>query len=113
MLGWFAVSACVYAEFLAGPGRTIGNVVDFLVEAEIPIAWQTGQDVWQLAAERYAEYVQRRRNGKEPKRFIADFLIGAQASVRGGRLMTFDQRLYAAAFPELLIFGRAAGSPPS
>jgi predicted nucleic acid-binding protein len=112
-VGWFAVSACVYAEFLAGPDRTQELVTEFLSEAEIPIAWHTGQDVWLLAAERYAEYVQARRAGRpEPKRFVADFLIGAQATVRGGRLMTFDQRLYAAAFPELKLIGRVSGVPP-
>jgi predicted nucleic acid-binding protein len=111
--GWFVVSGCVYAEFLGGPGRSSESVAEFLKDAEIPIAWQTGEDVWLLAADRYADYVERRRaNGSEPKRFIADFLIGAQATVRGGRLMTFDQRLYAAAFPELRLFGRAAGVPP-
>jgi predicted nucleic acid-binding protein len=86
-------------------------VTDSLHKAEIPIAWQTGEDVWRLAAERFAAYAERRRtNGTEPKRFLADFLVGAQATVRGGRLLTFDQRIYAAAFPELKMFGRAAGA---
>ena len=111
--GWFVVSGCVYAEFLAGPGRSAKTVTEFLQDAEIPIAWQTGEDVWLLAAERYADYAQRRReSGSQPKRFLADFLIGAQATVRGGRLMTFDQRIYAAAFPELRMFGQASGVPP-
>jgi predicted nucleic acid-binding protein len=112
--GWFVISGCVYAEFLAGPKRNPESVYDFLKDAEIPIAWQTGEDVWLLAADRFSEYAERRHvNGAEPKRFLADFLIRAQATVRGGRLMTFDHRIYAAAFPELRMFGLASGIPPN
>lgn len=108
--GWFAVSACVYAELLAGPGMNADKLWNLLKETEIPIAWQTGQDVWTLAAERFSEYAERRRAEKgQPKRFIADFLIGAQATLRGGRLLTFDRRIYAAAFPELTLIGRDFG----
>jgi predicted nucleic acid-binding protein len=111
--GWFAVGACVYAEFLAGPGRETGAVRRFLDDAEIPIGWQTGEDVWLLAAEGFAAYAKRRReNGSEQKRFLADFLIGAQATLRGGRLITFDQRIYASTFPGLKLFGRAVEAPP-
>lgn len=83
--------------------------MEFLEATEIPIAWQTGQDVWLLAAERFREYANRRRDDPDhPKRLLADFLIGAQAAVRGGRLLTFDERTFAAAFPELTILGRTS-----
>jgi len=105
--GWFAISGCVYAELVAGPGRGPQMVGEFLEEAQIPVAWQTGEDVWLLAAERFSEYAERRREDRtRPKRLLADFLIGAQATVRGGRLLTFDERTYAAAFPELKLLGR-------
>lgn len=111
--GKLVVSGCVWSEFLGGPRRSAGQVFEFLQDLGIVIAWQTGEDVWLLAGERYAAYAERRRRGHdEPKRFIADFLIGAQATVRGGRLMTFDHRIYAAAFPELTLVGRSAGIPP-
>jgi predicted nucleic acid-binding protein len=42
-------------------------------------------------------------DGQVPRRILTDFLIGAHALVRGFTLLTFDQRLYAAAFPELNI----------
>jgi predicted nucleic acid-binding protein len=86
---------------------TPNKLETFLDEADIPIAWQTGQDVWRLAAERFSAYADRRRvDHGQPKRFLADFLIGAQATLRGGRLLTFDQRTYSAAFPELTLVGR-------
>src|SRR4051812_34536232 len=92
--GWFAISACVYAELLAGPGMNDWQLLGLLQESKIPIAWQTGEDVWTLAAERFAAYASRRRAMiGQPKRFVADFLIGAQATVRGGRLLTFDRRI--------------------
>ncbi|HZL26154.1 MAG TPA: PIN domain-containing protein, partial [Acidobacteriaceae bacterium] len=95
--GAIAISGCVYAEFVAGPKRPPGVVWAFLHEAEIDVAWDVGEDVWRLAAERFSQYPERRRMDRgEPKRFLADFLIGAQATVRGGRLLTFDRRIYAA-----------------
>jgi len=107
-IGAIAISGCVYAEFAAGPMRPLGAVWTFLRETEIDVAWDVGEDVWRLAAERFGRYAERRRadNG-EPKRFMADFLIGAQAVVAGGRLLTFDRPIYAAAFPELTPVGKA------
>lgn len=57
--GWFAISACVYAELLAGPGMTVSELERLLKDANIPVAWQTGEDIWVLAAERFREYAQR------------------------------------------------------
>jgi len=109
-IGAVAISGCVYAEFAAGPMRPLGAVWAFLRETEIDIAWDVGEDVWRLAAERFSQYAERRRADRgEPKRFVADFLIGAQATVRGARLLTFDRGIYAAAFPELTLIGKALG----
>jgi predicted nucleic acid-binding protein len=108
--GAVTISGCVYAEFVAGPSRPLGAVWAFLREAEIAIAWDVGEDVWRLAADRFSQYAERRRaDHGEPKRFMADFLIGAQAAIRGGRLLTFDLRIYAAAFPELTLIGKTFG----
>jgi predicted nucleic acid-binding protein len=48
-------------------------------------------------------HASRRRAKKTelPRRILADFLIGAYASVRRCRLLTLDQPLYRAAFPDL------------
>jgi predicted nucleic acid-binding protein len=108
--GVVAISGCVYAEFVAGPNRPLDAIWAFLHEAEIDVVWDAGEDVWRLAAERFSQYAERRRADRgQPKRFMADFLIGAQATVRGGRLLTFDRRIYAAAFPELILVGKAYG----
>jgi predicted nucleic acid-binding protein len=40
---------------------------------------------------------------------VADFLIGAHAALDGGRLLTFDQRTYAKAFPEVTLVGKDVG----
>jgi len=34
---------------------------------------------------------------------LADFLIGAHAQMRGYRLLSLDERVYRAAFPELKV----------
>jgi predicted nucleic acid-binding protein len=111
-MGTLKMSGCAYAEFFAGPNRPAVEVLRFLREAEIEIAWEVGEGTWRLAAERFSVYAARRReNGNEPKRFVADFLIGAQAVLDGGRLLTFDRRTYAKAFPELTLVGTDAVQP--
>jgi predicted nucleic acid-binding protein len=46
-------------------------------------------------------HAQQRDTG--PRRILADFLIGAHACERGYRLLTLDDRLYRAAFPDLAL----------
>jgi predicted nucleic acid-binding protein len=46
----------------------------------------------------FAEY---RRGGGQRKAILADFLIGAQAEMRGWPLVTRDRRGFASYFPEL------------
>jgi predicted nucleic acid-binding protein len=105
--GSLVISGCVYAEFTAGPSRPLDAIREFLHEAEIELVWDVGESIWRLAAERFCAYAARRRTeNAEPRRFLADFLIRSQATLAGGRLLTFDRRIYAAAFPELQLIGK-------
>jgi len=53
----------------------------------------------------FQSYAARRRKQKEaePRRILADFLIGAHALVSGYKLLTLDARMYQASFPRLAI----------
>jgi predicted nucleic acid-binding protein len=58
-----------------------------------------------LAGRAFQSYAERRKRSKEEllRRILADFFIGAHASLQRYRLMTLDRRLYRAAFPKLEI----------
>lgn len=103
--------AAVYAEVLALPG---GKAVRKFLEGfrlRPVFSAMDSSKVWELAAERYAQYVQNRRRsgGGEPRRILADFLIGAQALAQPGlgytpAIATFDPGVYARYFPELKLY---------
>jgi hypothetical protein len=103
--GALVISGAVYAELLALPGRTEKILDSFLEATSIRVEWGAGEQIWRAAGRAFQGYVVRRRSSKAdvPRRILADFLIGAHASVNHHRLLTLDQRLYKAAFPKLEI----------
>jgi hypothetical protein len=104
-LGNLVVSAPVYVELLGDPSRDEAGLDIFLEDTGILVDWTLDEKVWRAAGRANRGYIQRRRysSGTLPRRLLTDFLIGAHALVRGYTLLTFDRRLYAAAFPKLAI----------
>jgi predicted nucleic acid-binding protein len=103
--GNLSVAVPVYAELLACPGRSEKFLDSFFAETGIAIDWDLNESIWRSAGLAYQSYARRRRKQRsfEPRRIQADFLIGAHALENGYRLLTFDDRLYRAAFPRLTI----------
>lgn len=103
--GSLVVSGAVYAELLALPGRTEGMLDEFFAATGIHVDWESREGIWRTAGKAFQTYVGRRRRKKTemPRRILADFYIGAHASIHRYRLMTLDQRLYYASFPDLEI----------
>jgi predicted nucleic acid-binding protein len=103
--GILTVSALVFAELVAAPGRTEDFVNAFFEDTGIAVDWDLGEEIWRSAARAFRGYAERRRKHRDlgTRRILADFLIGAHAAVRGYRLLTLDERLYRAAFPTLKI----------
>ena len=103
--GNLIISAPVYAELLAGAGRTEKFLDSFFSATGIAIDWELDESVWRAAGLAFQSYATRRRKqrGSEPRRIQADFLIGVHALEHGYDLLTLDERLYAAAFPRLVI----------
>lgn len=102
--GALVVSPPVYAELAAAPGGDAGALDAFLERAEVRVDWVIGEDVWREAARAYRAYAERRRTQPEdhgPRKILADFIIGAHALLLASALLTFDRRIYRAAFPEL------------
>jgi predicted nucleic acid-binding protein len=101
--GVLLISTFAFAELLAYPNVTLGDVRTFLDATGVVIDYRIEERVWTEAGLRYARYAARRRKatGEGPRRILADFLIGAHALVQAERLLTLDPRRYTQDFPEL------------
>jgi predicted nucleic acid-binding protein len=103
--GSLLISAPVFAELLAFPGRDEEFVNYFLRETRIQVEWELSEAVWRSAGHAFQSYVRRRRKQRDagPRRILADFVVGAHAWVGGHALLTLDSGLYGSAFPKLKI----------
>jgi predicted nucleic acid-binding protein len=103
--GGLVVGAPVFAELMAAPGRNEVFLNSFFQDTGIMLDWNLQETVWRAAGRAFQKYAARRREKPTsgPRRILADFLIGAHASERGYRLLTLDDRLYRAAFPDLVL----------
>jgi predicted nucleic acid-binding protein len=103
--GRLMVPAPVFAELMALPGRTESFLDAFFRDTDMLVDWVLDQNVWRVAGRAFQSYAGRRRKqrGPGPRRILADFLIGAYAVCNGLPLVTLDEGLYRAGFPELKI----------
>ena len=103
--GKLVISGAVFAELLALPHRTEAFIEEFLKETGIGVDWITDEAMWRVAGRAFQAYANHRRKQKsgEPRRLLADFLIGAHAVEKGVALLTLDDGIYRAAFPKLPI----------
>jgi len=101
--GALVISPFVFAELHAYPGATGAFVRGFIASTEVSVDYRLEERIWTETGRRFAHYAARRRrsSGTEPKRLLADFLIGAHALVQAERLMTLDPTRYSQDFPEL------------
>lgn len=103
--GKLVISGAVFAELLAFPRRTEGFLNQFLNDTGIVVDWSMDEAIWRVAGKAFQRYATRRRkqSAGQPRRILADFLIGAHALEKGYSLLTLDERVYRAAFPKLHI----------
>jgi len=103
--GTLVISGAVFAELLAFPRRTENFLDEFLKETGIAVDWSVDESVWRVAGKSFQKYAGRRRKQRagQPRRILADFLIGAHALEKGYSLLTLDDGIYRAAFPKLHI----------
>jgi predicted nucleic acid-binding protein len=101
--GALIISAPVYAELLAHPTYTEAAINTFLDDTGISTDYELSSQGWLEAGRRFAKYAARRRRDSkaQPKRLLADFIIGAHALVEADRFMTLDPHRYRLNFPEL------------
>ena len=103
--GSLIVAAPVFAELLAPPARSEAFLDSFCRETGIAVDWNLNEATWRAARRAFQQYVARRRQQRDsdPRRILADFLIGAHVLHHGFRLLTLDDRLYRAASPRIAI----------
>jgi predicted nucleic acid-binding protein len=103
--GALVLSAPVFAELMAAPGRNEAFLDKFCNETGIQMEFELDEEIWRAAGRAFQAYAGRRRKQRDPgpRRILADFLIGAHAIRRGHRLLTLDDHLYTSAFPGLAI----------
>lgn len=99
------ICGAVYAELMAFRGRTETFLNKFLSDTYVSVDWTFDEAIWLSAGKAFAKYAARRRKGKSghPRRILTDFVIGAHAFENGCSLLTFDDKLFRAAFPKLRI----------
>jgi len=103
--GLLLIAAPVYAELLAGPARNEKMLDEFFAQAEIQVDWDIPERVWRMAGAASQTHSVRRRvsKGGEPRRIIADFVIGAHALANGYSLLTLDREFFQRNFPGLTV----------
>lgn len=103
--GSLVLSAPVFAELIAAPGRNEAFLSAFCSDTGISVEFDLDEAIWRLAGRAFQAYASRRRKQRDPspRRILADFLIGAHASHRGYRLLTLDDHLYKSAFSALTL----------
>jgi predicted nucleic acid-binding protein len=103
--GTLIAAAPVFAELIAAPGRSEVFVGSFFEQTGIGVDWELPEQIWRLAGRAFQAYAERQRKQRDAgaRRILADFVIGAHASVNGCRLLTLDDRLYRSSFPTLAI----------
>jgi predicted nucleic acid-binding protein len=115
--GSLVISAPVFAELLAAPSRGEAFLDFFCEETGISVDWELGEAIWRVAGRAFQIHSfsraastartranrRRKQRSREPRRILADFVIGAHAMQRGYRLLTLDDGLYRTAFPRLTV----------
>jgi predicted nucleic acid-binding protein len=102
--GSLVICAAVFAELMAAPGRTESFLDSFFRATGIRIDWAPTENTWRAAGRAFRAYAARRRKqAGNPRRILADFLIGAHALSGGYQLLTLDDHFYRAAFPALTL----------
>jgi predicted nucleic acid-binding protein len=103
--GGLIISAPVFAELMACPGRDQAFLDTFFQDAGIVVDWNLDEGIWRMAGRTFQAYAARRKRqgDKGPRRILADFVIGAHAVQKDCSLLTLDERLYQTAYPSLKI----------
>src|SRR5690606_14403538 len=96
LAGGMVICPVVQAELRAHPTVDDDFVLRFLADTRVRVDFDMSERVWDRAGSAFAAYAARRlaSGGGEPKRLLADFIVGAHALERADRLLTLDGGRY-------------------
>ena len=97
----YALAPSVYTEIMATPNPV--GIKAFLTKADIITLWEMPESLWEDAGYCFWKYISQRKKGKLPRRIAADFLIASHAKYHGLKVMSFDDTVYKAVYPELTV----------
>lgn len=101
--GPVVVCPVVYSELLCHPVMQPPIVEQLLADADVRIDFDLDQTIWREAGVRFRSYLKRRFRDAGPRRFMADFLVGAHALRSADRLISFNAADFKCDFPELTV----------
>jgi predicted nucleic acid-binding protein len=67
----------------------------------IEVLWKMPESIWDLAGIGYGQYATLRKAGALSRRIAADFLIASHAVYHGLDVLTFDETVFKAVFPQV------------
>lgn len=91
----------VFSEALCIPDMTLAELQLICSDFGIAVDWQMPPEVWYQAGLARARRLKFQVMPTEPKRIIADFLIGSHALVRDYHLCTFNPKDFRTSLPNL------------
>jgi predicted nucleic acid-binding protein len=105
--GALIVCGTVFAEVHAIPKMTPALLHEFLSDTGVMVDATFTVADWSAVGAAFAKYAERRRKSGDgqPKRLLADFIVGSHAFTSCDRLLTLDTARYRTAFPKLKLLG--------
>ena len=97
----FCISPVVRTELRAS-GSWAG-ISAWLTAQKVNVVWAMPDRVWDAAGAAFGQYALQRRKGHVPRRIVADFLIAAHAEHHGLEVLTFDDTVFKAVFPQVVL----------
>jgi predicted nucleic acid-binding protein len=105
--GPLVICGGVFSECHAIPNMTAEVLREFLDDTGVAVETSNSIENYSAVGQVFAAYANRRRKsgGGEPKRLLADFIVGAHAARSCDQLMTLDRSRYETSFPDLRLVG--------
>jgi predicted nucleic acid-binding protein len=105
--GPLVICGVVFSECHAIPNMMAEVLREFLDDTGIAVEATNSIEDCSAVGQGFAAYANRRRKsgGGEPKRLLADFIVGAHAARSCDQLLTLDRSRYETSFPDLRLVG--------
>ena len=98
-----AMCVCPVVRSELRASRAWAGLEGWLTLQGIQVVWEMPPSVWDAAGVAYGNYAMLRKSGTLARRIAADFLIGAHAEYHQLEMLTFDETIFKAVFPQVKV----------